>query len=121
MPIRPRERADAAPPPWRAPRPGAAAMPGGEVPNAARPAVEADAPAASANGKLRLGTYRSVWAAPEVEISPALKFTVARQLAEISPEDARRLGIGAGDQLVVSQNGTRLTAEAHVRTGVPAG
>ena len=74
-----------------------------------------------ANGALRLGTYRSIWAAPEVEISPALKFTVARQQVELSPEDARRLGIGNGDAIEISQNGTRLSGSAHVRSGVPAG
>ena len=30
-----------------------------------------------ANGALRLGTYRPIWAAPEVEISPALQYTIA--------------------------------------------
>ncbi|HTP23473.1 MAG TPA: NADH-quinone oxidoreductase subunit NuoG [Solirubrobacteraceae bacterium] len=73
------------------------------------------------NGELRLGTYRSIWAAPEVEISPALKFTIARQQVELSPEDARRLGIGDGDAIDVAQNGTRLRGSAHVRSGVPAG
>jgi NADH-quinone oxidoreductase subunit G len=73
------------------------------------------------NGALRLGTYRSIWAAPEVEISPALKFTVAYQQVELSPEDARRLGIGNGDAIEISQNGTRLSGSAHVRSGVPAG
>ncbi|HEY1520431.1 MAG TPA: NADH-quinone oxidoreductase subunit NuoG [Solirubrobacteraceae bacterium] len=76
---------------------------------------------APANGALRLGRYRSIWAAPEVEISPALKFTVARQQVELSPEDARRLGIVGGERVDVSQNGTRLTASAHVRYGVPEG
>ncbi len=86
----------------------------------ARPAKSAAA-IASSNGALRLGTYRSIWAAPEVEISPALKFTVARQQVELSPEDARRLGIGNGDAIDVAQNGTRLRGSAHVRSGVPAG
>jgi NADH-quinone oxidoreductase subunit G len=81
----------------------------------------AGAGAASSNGALRLGTYRSIWAAPEVEISPALKYTVARQQLEISPEDAQRLGITPGDAVDVAQNGTRLKATAHVRSGVPAG
>ncbi len=75
----------------------------------------------SANGALRLGTYRPIWAAPEVDISPSLQYTIARQQVELSPEDAARLGIGQGDEVLVSQNGTRLTAHAHVRTGVPAG
>jgi NADH-quinone oxidoreductase subunit G len=73
------------------------------------------------NGALRLGTYRSIWAAPEVEVSPALKFTVARQQLELSPEDARRLGIAPGDAVEVAQNGTRLRGTVHVRTGVPPG
>jgi NADH-quinone oxidoreductase subunit G len=70
---------------------------------------------------LRLGTYRPIWAAPEVEISPALQYTIAEQRIELAPEDARRLSIADGDEVQVSQNGTRLRATAHVRNGVPAG
>jgi NADH-quinone oxidoreductase subunit G len=73
------------------------------------------------NGALRLGRYRPIWASPEVEISPALHFTIARQQVELSPEDAQRLGIASGDDVAVAQNGTRLKAKAHVRTGVPEG
>ena len=73
------------------------------------------------NGALRLGTYRPIWASPEVEISPALQYTIARQQAELSPEDARRLGIVSGESLRVSQNGTTLNATAAVRSGVPEG
>jgi anaerobic selenocysteine-containing dehydrogenase len=42
-------------------------------------------------------------------------------MLELSPEDARRLRIGSGDRVTVSQNGIRLGATAHVRTGVPTG
>ncbi|MGN6170980.1 MAG: NADH-quinone oxidoreductase subunit NuoG, partial [Solirubrobacteraceae bacterium] len=88
------------------------------------PAVES-APvlrsAADGNGALRLGTYRPIWAAPEVELSPALHYTIARQLLELSPEDGRLLGVQSGEGVVVSQNGTRVDAIAHIRTGVPAG
>jgi NADH-quinone oxidoreductase subunit G len=73
------------------------------------------------NGALRLGTYRPIWASPEVEISPSLQYTVAHQQAELSPDDAQRLGISSGDALTVSSNGTRLTATASVRSGVPPG
>jgi NADH-quinone oxidoreductase subunit G len=90
-----------------APLPAAPAAPGSSVP--------------TGNGALRLGTYRPIWAAPEVEISPALKFTVARQQLELAPEDAQRLGIVNGESVEVSQNGTALEAIAHVRTGVQAG
>jgi len=77
--------------------------------------------AAPSDGALRLGTYRSIWAAPEVEISPALLYTIPRQQVELSPEDALRLGIADGDPIGLSQNGTRLHGWAHVRSGVPAG
>jgi NADH-quinone oxidoreductase subunit G len=72
-------------------------------------------------GALRLGTYQPIWAAPEVEISPALQYTIAHQQAELSPEDAKRLGISSGETITVSQNGTRLAATAAIRSGVPAG
>ncbi|MGZ4194601.1 MAG: molybdopterin oxidoreductase family protein, partial [Solirubrobacteraceae bacterium] len=72
-------------------------------------------------GMLALGTYRPLWAAPEVEVSPALKYLVPDQHVELSPEDARRLQIADGEEVVVGQNGTRLHARAHVRSLIPAG
>jgi len=79
---------------------------------------------ASTNGHgraLRLGTYRPIWAAPEVEISPTLQYLVAHQQVELSPEDAASLQIRNGDEVEVAQNGTRLRAKVAVRTGVPIG
>jgi NADH-quinone oxidoreductase subunit G len=73
------------------------------------------------NGELKLGTYRPIWAAPEVDISPALQFAVAHQQVELSPQDAARLGIAHGESVEIAQNGTRLRATAAVRTGVPRG
>jgi NADH-quinone oxidoreductase subunit G len=104
-------------------RPEASAMPAGaygRAPLAGAGTVQA-APAPLANGRLRIGTYRPIWAAPEVEVSPALRFTVARQQLELAPQDAERLGIRHGEQVRVSQNGTRLRATARIRTGVPQG
>jgi NADH-quinone oxidoreductase subunit G len=80
-----------------------------------------DGARSSGNGELRLGRYRPIWAAPEVEISPALQYTIARQQIELSPEDAARLGVHDGQAVDVAQNGTRLRATAAVRSGVPAG
>ncbi len=97
----------------------AAAMPAGSVSASATPA-NSQSPAES-NGHLRVGVYRSIWASPEVEISPALQFTIAEQLVELSPEDALRLGIEQGAAVQVAQNGTRLNGRAAIRTGVPAG
>ncbi len=85
------------------------------APDAAGSTHSADADA------LRLGRYRPIWAAPEVEISPALHFAIASQQVELSPEDARRLSISSGDEVTVAQNGTRLRARAQVRSGVPEG
>jgi NADH-quinone oxidoreductase subunit G len=97
----------------------AAAMPAGSVTAAATPPVSE--PVAEGSDQLKLGTYRSIWASPEVEISPALQFTVAEQLVELSPDDAQRLGIEHGSAVQVAQNGTRLNGRAAIRTGVPAG
>jgi anaerobic selenocysteine-containing dehydrogenase len=50
-----------------------------------------------------------------------LKFTIAEQQVELSPEDALRLGIADGDAIEVAQNGTRVSGTAQVRSGVPHG
>ncbi|HST39695.1 MAG TPA: NADH-quinone oxidoreductase subunit NuoG [Conexibacter sp.] len=73
------------------------------------------------NGALRLGTYRSIWAAPEVEASPALKFLSAKQQAEISPVDADRLGLDNGAKVSVSAGDASVLAKVFVRGNVPAG
>ncbi|MGH2839814.1 MAG: molybdopterin dinucleotide binding domain-containing protein, partial [Solirubrobacteraceae bacterium] len=83
--------------------------------------LEAPPHAPSPNGALRLGTFRSIWAAPEVELSPALKFLRQVQRAELNPEDARRLGVKHGDSVVIGSDGTRISAIVAVRSGVPAG
>jgi NADH-quinone oxidoreductase subunit G len=78
-------------------------------------------PPAESNGRLRLGTFRSIWAAPEVELSPALKFLTARQRAEMSPQDAERLGVTNGERVEVGLNGTRVRATVALRADMPAG
>jgi NADH-quinone oxidoreductase subunit G len=72
---------------------------------------------ASPNGRLRVGSYRSIWAGPEVEASPALKFLAGRPRAELAPEDAERLGLGEGEAVTVGN----VQATVALRTGVPAG
>ena len=73
------------------------------------------------NGALRLGTFRSIWASPEVELSPALKFLSSHQRAELSPLDAQRLGVGHGDRITVASEGTQVHAIATLRAAVPEG
>jgi NADH-quinone oxidoreductase subunit G len=85
------------------------------------PTITEERAASGGGGSLRLGTYRPIWAAPDVEISPALHFTIARQQLELSPPDARRLGIADGDTVEVRQNGTTLRATAAIRSAVADG
>jgi NADH-quinone oxidoreductase subunit G len=129
----------------------ASAMPAGAAAGAApakRSSNGSHGAAPTAGGSLRVGRYRSIWAAPEVEISPALHFTIAAQQIELSPEDAQRLGIDHGEAVSVVQlddagaagsgeagtageasgrraggkpGRTRLKATAAIRTGVPQG
>ena len=44
-----------------------------------------------------------------------------RQRVELSPGDAARLGVAAGDRVQVADDGTAVSAEVAVRTGVPEG
>jgi NADH-quinone oxidoreductase subunit G len=74
--------------------------------------------AATPNGALRLGTFRSIWAGSDVEVSPALKFLVPKQRAEMSPLDAERLGVGHGEKVVI---GDAIEAIVHLRDASPAG
>jgi NADH-quinone oxidoreductase subunit G len=81
--------------------------------------LEAAPSPAEANGALRIGRYRSIWAAPEVEVSPALKFLAARQLVELSPGDAERRGIANGDEVEVAANGHVVRGVAALRARAP--
>jgi NADH-quinone oxidoreductase subunit G len=100
---------------------GGSATAGGVASDQHASAEAAPSDNGSMSGALRLGTYRPIWAAPEVEISPALRYPIAEQQVELSPEDARRLGITSGERVEVAQNGTRLNAKAAVRSGVQPG
>jgi NADH-quinone oxidoreductase subunit G len=83
--------------------------------------LEAPLHAPTPNGALRLGTFRSIWAAREVELAPALKFLRAHQRAELSPADAQRLGLAHGDRVTVGANGSRVNATVVLRSAVPEG
>jgi NADH-quinone oxidoreductase subunit G len=85
------------------------------------PEAPAPHPAAVGDGALRLGTFRSIWAAPEVEVSPALKFLHPRQRAELSPADAQRLKLFPGDRVIVGSDGHSVSAIVALRDGAPEG
>ncbi len=100
-------------------RPAASAFPTAtRAPALAAPRTGA---AAVADGTLRLGTFRSIWASPEVEHAPALKFLVPRQRIEMAPADADRLGLADGQHVVVANNGTSVDATVALRQAIPAG
>jgi NADH-quinone oxidoreductase subunit G len=106
---------------WPAEAPLAAAWPAAEAaPGGAT--YEAPAAGAAANGRLRLGTYRSVWAGPEVAASPALQFLKARTRVELSPTDAKRLGVFDGEKVVLGGDGAgTVDATVSLRAAVPVG
>ena len=80
-----------------------------------------DAVPATTDGALRLGTFRSLWSSKEVDVSPSLRFLRPRQVVELSPVDAERLGIREGDQVEVGSNGTRVKGAVKLRAAVPGG
>ena len=70
---------------------------------------------------MKLGTVRTPWAGRETRHAPALQFLAPRQQAELSAEDAQRLGIRPGDEVEVSMNGTSVRAVARLRQAVQPG
>jgi NADH-quinone oxidoreductase subunit G len=98
-------------------RPAAAAFP---APAHAAAVAAAPQPRETDHG-LRLGTFRSIWAAPDVEHSPALAFLRARQRVEMAPADADRLGLADGTHVLVSNNGSQVGATVALRQAIPAG
>jgi NADH-quinone oxidoreductase subunit G len=78
-------------------------------------------PPAQGGDSLLLGTYRDLWAGPITELNPPLKFLAPKQRLEISREDAARLDLKTGDMVRVSQNGSGVEAEAHVKERVSEG
>ncbi|MGD0197266.1 MAG: NADH-quinone oxidoreductase subunit NuoG [Solirubrobacteraceae bacterium] len=75
----------------------------------------------SVRGKLRLGDYRSIWAAPEVEASPALAFLTRKQWVELSPGDAQTLALRHDEAVVVADAEREVRARVVVRENAPAG
>ena len=76
---------------------------------------------AAGGSLLRLGTWRSMWAAKEVDHAPVLRFARARQVVELSPVDAERLGVRDGDRVEVAQDGAHVRGTANLRASIPPG
>ncbi len=82
-----------------------------------------EAPPAPAvpNGRLRLGTFRSLWRSPEVAASPSLRFLERALHVEMAPADAQRLDVFDGEHVVVAHDATALDAIVALRAATPEG
>jgi NADH-quinone oxidoreductase subunit G len=111
----------------KAPEPGSASDPGSldtqrgaptgntETNDAARGVASSDP------GSLALSTYRDLWVGPITELNPPLRFLAPQQRVELSVLDAERLGLGAEDEVSVSQNGSSIRAKVTIKERVPEG
>ncbi len=75
----------------------------------------------TADGSLRLGTYRDLWAYEVTERSPALRFLMPSQTIELSLADAERLEVGQGDEVTVRSNGHSVSARVAIRERIRPG
>ena len=91
-----------------------------KLPEAELPEGELEAPPELPEG-MRLGAAPSLWEGEVTRHSPALRFLAPHPRAELAPADAERLGVGPGDEVVVSSNGTSVRAAAALRSGVQPG
>jgi NADH-quinone oxidoreductase subunit G len=78
--------------------------------------------ARASGSELALGSFRSIWAGPEVAHSPALHFLRSRARVLLAPVDAQRLELFDGSTAIVTPEGAD-AVEAHVavRDAVPPG
>jgi NADH dehydrogenase/NADH:ubiquinone oxidoreductase subunit G len=63
---------------------------------------------------LRLVTYRPLFSGPAVERVPELHFQMPGPEVELAREDAQRLGVSNGDEVVVRSNGTSARLRARI-------
>ncbi len=70
---------------------------------------------------LRLVRYRPLFSGPAVERTPELAFQRPGDELQVSPPDARRLGLKTGEQAAVSSNGTSRELTVRVARDLPAG
>jgi NADH-quinone oxidoreductase subunit G len=75
----------------------------------------------AADGRFTLGTVPSLWGGRVTEHAPTLRFLSPHQRAEISAEDAERLGIAPGDAVEIAHNGTSVRATAALRARLRPG
>ncbi|MFY9487181.1 MAG: NADH-quinone oxidoreductase subunit NuoG [Solirubrobacterales bacterium] len=93
------------------------------LPSAGQSTFELQTPAAAAqpNGRLRFGTFRSLWSGKEIENSETLAPLVSNQRVELAPEDGVRLGVNTGDTVTLTTPEGEVTAVVALRDSMPAG
>ena len=76
----------------------------------------------SERGKgLRLVSYRPLFSGPAIERIPELQFQRPGAEIELSPDDARKLGVESGSPVQVRSNGTSVELRARVNRKLLAG
>ena len=70
---------------------------------------------------MRLGVVPSLWSGSVTRHAPSLKFLAPVQRAELSPTDADRIGVSAGDEVEVSAGGQQVRATVALRQAIPPG
>jgi NADH-quinone oxidoreductase subunit G len=116
----------------RMPAPGSAEAVGPGSPDTQReaptgntdPAVAARGVASAESGptaSLTLGTYRDLWVGAITELNPPLRFLAPQQRVEMSVADAERLGLKAGDEVKVAQNGNSVVAAVDIKERIAEG
>jgi len=78
-------------------------------------------PDETADGGLRLVTYRPLFSGPAVERVPELQFQRPEAEVELAPDDAQRLGISNGQEVTVRSNGTSATLRARLAQNLAPG
>ena len=71
--------------------------------------------------KLRLARYRALFSGGAVERVPQLQFQRPEAVIELSPEDAQKRSIAAGDTVTVLANGTSVELRARINKRLVAG
>ncbi|MFT4048276.1 MAG: NADH-quinone oxidoreductase subunit NuoG [Solirubrobacterales bacterium] len=79
------------------------------------------AAAAQPNGRLRLGTFRSIWGGGDVANAATLAPLVSRTRVELSPGDGERLGVNTGDEVTLATDSGEVTAIVALRDSIPPG
>jgi hypothetical protein len=79
------------------------------------------APLEPGDGVLRLAARPGLWASWVPEQAPSLRFLAAKQVVEVNPLDAERLGLTSGAEVEVSANGQAVRGTVRVRRGIVRG